>query len=126
MFNKTDDQQDQDIFSNDDNNDDDVSQNKSTDDTNNSNDLVTPNNTDELLDIKQQALLELSPLIDHLNQTPEEKFKTTMMMIQASDNKDLLKDAFTIAKTITDDKTRAEALLDIINEVNYFTQKNLS
>lgn len=80
---------------------------------------------DELLNIKRQALEELSPLIDHLEQSSEEKFRTTMMMIQASDNKELIPQAFTAAKEITDDKKRAQALLDIVNEINYFThQKN--
>lgn len=76
----------------------------------------------DLVDIKQQALQHLSPLVSHLDQTPEEKFRTTMMMIQASDNKDLVKDAFEAAQAITDDKARAQALLDVINEINYFTQ----
>lgn len=78
--------------------------------------------SNDLVDIKQQALQHLSPLVGHLDQTPEEKFRTTMMMIQASDNKDLVKDAFEAAQAITDDKARAQALLDVINEINYFTQ----
>lgn len=80
-------------------------------------------NTDGLLQIKQQALQQLSPLVGHLDQTPEEKFRTTMMMIQASDNQDLIKDAYAAAQAIEDEKTRAQALLDIINEINYFTQQ---
>jgi hypothetical protein len=46
-----------------------------------------------------------------------------MMLIQASDNQALLKDAFEAAKQIGDDKIRAQALLDVINEINYFTQQ---
>jgi hypothetical protein len=80
--------------------------------------------SDDLLGIKQQALEQLSPLIDQLDQTPEEKFRTTMMMIQASDNQSLIKNAYEAAKNITDEKARAQALLDIINEINYFTQHN--
>jgi hypothetical protein len=80
--------------------------------------------TDDLLSIKQQALQSLTPLIDKLDQTPEEKFKTTMMLIQASDNSSLIKDAYKAASAITDEKTRAQALLDIVNEINYFTQKH--
>lgn len=79
-----------------------------------------------LLTIKQEALGELSPLVDHLEQTPDEKFHTTMMMIQASDDKSLIQKAFKAAQQITDDKERAQALLDIINEINYFTQQNSS
>ncbi len=76
----------------------------------------------DLATIKQQALEQLSPLVSHLDQTPEEKFRTTMMMIQASDNKDLVGAAYEAAQAIADDKVRAQALLDVINEINYFTQ----
>lgn len=74
-----------------------------------------------LLDIKQQALQQLSPLVGQLNQDPEEKFRTTMMMIQASDNSTLIKEAYETALQISDEKVRAQALLDIVNEINYFT-----
>lgn len=74
-----------------------------------------------LLDIKQQALTQLSPMLGHLDQTPEEKFRTTMMMIQANDDKSLIKDAYGAAQEITDEKAKAQALLDIVNEINYFT-----
>lgn len=77
---------------------------------------------DELINIKQQALQYLSPLVSHLDQTPDEKFRTTMMMIQASDDQSLVKTAFDAAQNIADDKARAQALLDVINEINYFNQ----
>ena len=76
----------------------------------------------ELLELKQSALHELSPLLGHLDQTPEEKFRTTMMMIQASDDHTMLQTAYEAAKAITDEKARAQALLDVVNEINYFTQ----
>ncbi len=79
--------------------------------------------SNDLLNIKQNALKELNPLVQHLEQTPEEKFKTTMMMIQASDDQSLVKTAYEEAQKITDDKSRAQALLDVINEINYFTQQ---
>lgn len=78
--------------------------------------------TDDLLDIKQEALKQLSPLVSHLDQSPEEKFRTTMMMIQAADDQSLIKQAYDAAQNISDEKARAQALLDIINEINYFTQ----
>jgi hypothetical protein len=77
--------------------------------------------TDHLLDLKQQALQQLTPLIGHLEQSPEEKFRTTMMMIQAADNDSLIKAAYDAALEIPDEKVRAQALLDIVNEINYFT-----
>lgn len=78
----------------------------------------------DLLELKQSALHELSPLVGHLEQTPEEKFRTTMMMIQASDDQSLLKEALAAAKQISDEKARAQALLDVVNEINYFTQQH--
>ena len=78
--------------------------------------------SDDLLSIKQEALQNLSPLLSQLEQSPEEKFRTTMMLIQASDNQSLIQSAYTAAKEIEDEKVRAQALLDIVNEINYFTQ----
>jgi hypothetical protein len=77
---------------------------------------------DDLLGIKQSALQQLAPLIGKLEQTNEEKFRTTMMMIQASDDESLIKTAYESAQLIEDEKVKAQALLDIINEINYFTQ----
>lgn len=76
-----------------------------------------------LLSIKQQALTQLSPLVGHLEQSPEEKFRTTMMMIQANDDQSLIQSAYEAANAITDEKAKAQALLDIVNEINYFTHQ---
>lgn len=84
----------------------------------------TVTSTNDLVEIKKKALDELSPLVGKLEQAPEEKYKTLMMMIQASDNQDLVREAYQAAQKITDEKTRAEALLNIVNEINYFTQKS--
>lgn len=84
----------------------------------------TASTVDDLLDIKQSALQQLTPLLNHLDQSPEERFRTTMMMIQASDNDSLLKTAYEAAQQIPDEKVRAQALLDVVNEINYFTQHN--
>lgn len=84
---------------------------------------ATAESTD-LISIKQDALQELKPLVGHLNQTPEERFRTTMMMIQAADDQSLIPQAYEAAKSITDEKVRAQALLDVVNEINYFTTQN--
>jgi hypothetical protein len=86
--------------------------------------IAATGSTDDLLGIKQDALQELTPLVGHLEQTAEEKFRTTMMMIQATDDHSLIKQAYESAKQITDEKTRAQALLDVVNEINYFTQQH--
>lgn len=82
---------------------------------------VNSDNTD-LAKIKQDALQQLTPLVGHLDQSPEEKFRTTMMMIQATDDQSLIPDAYQAAQSITDEKAKAQALLDVVNEINYFTQ----
>ena len=78
----------------------------------------------KLASMKQQALAHLEPLADKLDGTPEETFRTTMMMIQANDNHPLLEKALEAAKKIEDDKVRDQAMLDIINDVNYFSQNS--
>lgn len=82
-----------------------------------------PSADTDLEKIKRDALEQLSPLVSKLDQSPEDKYKTLMMMIQNTDNKDLLGDAYESAKNIDDEKVRAEALLNIVNEINYFNQK---
>jgi hypothetical protein len=77
-----------------------------------------------LIEIKEQALQSLQPLVSQLDQSPEEKFKTTMMMIQATDNHSLVKQAYEAANQIVDEKARAQALLDVVNEINYFTHQD--
>lgn len=76
---------------------------------------------DDLLSLKQDALTSLSPLVHNLELEAEEKFKTLMMLIQASDNHSLVKEAYEAAQAIPDEKARAQALLDVVNEINYFT-----
>lgn len=83
-------------------------------------DVATSN--DDLARMKQDALQHLQPLVDNLQQSPEEEFRTIMMMIQATDDKTMLKKALEAAKKIGDDKVRAQAMLDVINEINYFAQ----
>lgn len=73
--------------------------------------------------IRSSALQELGPIVSELDQEPEDKYRTLMMLIQASDDQSLIKDAYESADKIEDKKAKAEALLGIINEINYFTGK---
>ena len=83
-----------------------------------------PTTPEELHEIKQQALKQLGPMVGHLQQTPQERFDTLMMMIRASDDETLIKPAYEAALQIEDDNKKAQALLDVVNEVNYLTQPN--
>jgi hypothetical protein len=86
-------------------------------------DAPTDSANSELNTIKQQALAQLAPIVDKLDQSPEEKFRTLMMMIQSSDDQTQIRAAFEAASVIEDDTKKAQALLGIINEIDYFTQK---
>ena len=77
---------------------------------------------DALMSVKQQALEQLSPLVDHLDLPPEQKFDTYMEILRASDDKALVQPAFEEAQKIEDEDKKAQALLDVVNEVNYLTQ----
>lgn len=79
--------------------------------------------SEDLTEIKQQALSQLSPIVGELDQPPEEKYRTLMMLIQASDDQTLIKSAYEAANKIDDKKAKAEALLNIVNEINYFTNQ---
>lgn len=82
---------------------------------------TAPADNSDLAQLKQQALQSLEPLVEKLDQAPEEKFKTVMMLVQSSDNSKLLKTAYDAASQITDERVRAQALLDVVNEINYLT-----
>lgn len=92
-------------------------------------DSSTPAPSDDSGDldsIRSEALQELAPLVSELDQEPEEKYRTLMMIIQSSDNQSLIKQAYEAAESIKDKKARAEALLTIVHEINYFTGKDKS
>ncbi len=73
--------------------------------------------------IKQSALLELRPLVDKLNVGPEEKFDTYLLLIRSTDDAALIAPAHEAAKAITDETRRAQALLDIIKEIDFLSQQ---
>ncbi|HET7672908.1 MAG TPA: hypothetical protein VFK11_00135 [Candidatus Saccharimonadales bacterium] len=92
-------------------------------DTSSSTQPSTPVAEDDLDAIRDTALHDLAPIVNKLDQDPEDKYRTLMMLIQSSDDQSLLKEAYSAAHNIEDEKTRAEALLTIIDEINYFKGK---
>ena len=79
--------------------------------------------TDAGLDaIKQEALGELRPLVDKLNVPPDEKFDTYLLLLRSTDDTSLIAPAHEAAKDIPDETRRAQALLDIIKEIDFFNQ----
>jgi len=73
--------------------------------------------------VKQSAIKELRPLVDKLNVSPDEKFDTYLLLIRSTDDKSLIDPAYQIAKSIRDETRRAQALLDIIKEIDYLSQR---
>ncbi|MEO5950732.1 MAG: hypothetical protein ABIQ04_04765 [Candidatus Saccharimonadales bacterium] len=71
--------------------------------------------------IKKEALNELRPLVDKLDVSPEEKFDTYLLLIRSTDDKALIPSAYASARAITDEARRAQALLDIIKEIDYLS-----
>ncbi|HEY8886490.1 MAG TPA: hypothetical protein VIM31_03265 [Candidatus Microsaccharimonas sp.] len=84
---------------------------------------ATPASTD-LEGIKKSALGELRPLIDKVDLPAEEKFDTYLMLIRSTDDSSLIAPAHAAAQGITDETRRAEALLDIIKEIDYLSRNN--
>jgi len=80
-------------------------------------DLAT--NSDNLQGVKKQALGELKPILDKLNLPPEEKFDIYLLVIRATDDTSLVPPAHEIAIQILDDTRRAQALYEIVKEVDY-------
>lgn len=73
-------------------------------------------------DLKKAALEELRPLVGKLNLPPEEKFDTLLLIIRSTDDQSLLAPAHEAAQGIQDENKRAQALLDVIKEIDYFSQ----
>jgi hypothetical protein len=76
-----------------------------------------------LEEVKMEAINELRPIIDKLNLPPDEKFDTYLLLIRCTDDRELVPPAHEVAKLIEDDSRRAQALLDIIKEIEYLSNK---
>lgn len=83
--------------------------------------VVPPAGSDELEAIKQDALSELRPLVDKLDVSPEEKFDTYLLLLRSTDDHALIAPAHEAARGIADEARRAQALLDIIKEIDYLS-----
>ena len=82
---------------------------------------VPPVVADDLTPIKNEAINELRPLVDKLNLQPEEKFDTYLLLLRSTDDRTLIAPAHTAAQSITDEARKAQALLDIIKEIDYLS-----
>ena len=83
--------------------------------------FTAPVVADDLTPIKNEAINELRPLVDKLNLQPEEKFDTYLLLLRSTDDRTLIAPAHTAAQSITDEARKAQALLDIIKEIDYLS-----
>ncbi len=79
--------------------------------------------SDDLKAIREQALHELHPIVDKLNASPEEMFDAYLTLLRSTDDQKLIAPAHEAAKNIQDEAHRAQALLNIIREIDFLSQK---
>lgn len=82
--------------------------------------IQNPGNSD-LDSIKKNALLELRPLVDKLDLAPEDKFDTYLLLIRSTDDRALIAPAHLAAQNIPDETKRAQALLEVIKEIDFLS-----
>lgn len=77
--------------------------------------------SDDLAPIKSEAINELRPLVDKLNLPAEEKFDTYLLLLRSTDDRTLIAPAHAAAQSIEDEAKKAQALLDVIKEIDYLS-----
>lgn len=85
---------------------------------------ATGTSSADLDGIKLNALKELRPLMDKVDLPAEEKFDTYLMLIRSTDDSTLIGPAHAAAQGIADEKRKAEALLEVIKEIDYLSRKD--
>ncbi len=68
--------------------------------------------------IKESALRDLVPLLDHLNLTPDQKFNIYRNIFEELRDYTVLEPAYLAAKEIADETDRAEALLYLVESID--------
>ncbi|MEO5949402.1 MAG: hypothetical protein ABIP74_03290 [Candidatus Saccharimonas sp.] len=85
--------------------------------------MASPAPASDLDSVKKDAITELRPLVDKLTLAPEEKFDTYLLLIRSTDDRTLIAPAHEAAKAIEDETRRAQALLDIIKEIDFLSSQ---
>lgn len=71
-----------------------------------------------LTELRQEAISTLIPLIDQINGAPDKKFELLITAARSAGDTQLLKKALESAKQLEGDDQKAEAVLDVLNEIN--------
>ena len=70
----------------------------------------------EMSDVKKSMISDLIPLMDKVSLAPEKQFEFYKEIIDATHDKDMVPGAYNVAKKLSDDAARAEALLYLIEQ----------
>ena len=82
-----------------------------------------PKKNDKLEEVKQRAMQALVPVMKDLDGIdPERRFDICLTAMRYSDDADLAGVALDAALAIEDNGPKAEALVSLINEINYLEQ----
>ena len=85
--------------------------------------IMNEPNGNSLDDLRQKALRDLRPIVDKVELNDEESFDVLLLLIRETDDESLLPRAYEAARQIQDEARRAQALLDVIKETDYFKHK---
>ena len=85
--------------------------------------IMNDPNSNSLDDLRQKALRDLRPIVDKVELNDEESFDVLLLLIRETDDESLLPRAYEAARQIQDEARRAQALLDVIKETDYFKHK---
>jgi hypothetical protein len=73
----------------------------------------------QLVELKTQIINELTPLMERTSVDPEQKFAILMLASRSNGDDTSLKVAYEAAKDIRDDNTKLEALMELLEEVDF-------
>lgn len=73
----------------------------------------------KLLELRAKALDVLLPMVDKLEEPAGRKFEILMTAARSSDDPRLLGKTLEAAQQIEGDSEKANAILDVLNEINY-------
>jgi hypothetical protein len=78
-----------------------------------------PEPQSELSALRNRTLEALLPIVDNVEEAPERKFEILMTVVRSSNDPALLNKALNTAQQIHDTNSKANALLEVLNEINY-------
>lgn len=84
---------------------------------------TTDSSSSNLDSVRKDAITDLKPIMDKLSVEPDEMFDLYLLLIRSTDDKALIQPAYAAAKKITDEARRAQALLDVIKEIDFLANK---